>query len=100
MTVLIALAAVGLGAAGASAGLVGMVSVAIRREEKDLTLTSVATGKVVRLGRWLNGVYVRVPRHTAAADRQTTHVWRPGRPAESPAAAAAPLPTVAEADRF
>jgi hypothetical protein len=71
MAVLIVLAAVGLAAAGVSAGLVGMVSVAIRREEKNLTLTSVATGKVVRLGRWLNGAYVRVPRHIAAADRQT-----------------------------
>jgi len=74
MAVLIALAAVGLGAAGVSAGLVGMVSVAIRREEKNLTLTSAATGKVVRLGRRLNGVYVRVPRRTAAADRQMTNV--------------------------
>jgi hypothetical protein len=74
MAVLIALAAVGLGAAGVSAGLVGMVSVAIRREEKNLTLTRVPTGKVVRLGRWLNGVYVSVPRRTAAADRHTTHV--------------------------
>jgi hypothetical protein len=74
MAVLIALAAVGLGAAGVSAGLVGIVSVAIRREEKNLTLTSLATGKVVRLGRRLNGVYVRVPRRTAAADRQTTNV--------------------------
>jgi hypothetical protein len=73
MAVLVVLAAVGLGAAALSAGLVGMVSVAIRREEKNLTLTSVPTGNVVRLGRWLIGVYVRVPRHTAAADRQTTH---------------------------
>ena len=78
MAVLIVLAAVGLGAAGVSACLVGMVSVAIRREEKNLTLTSAATGKVVRLGRWLNGVYVRVPRHIAAADRQTTHIYRAG----------------------
>ena len=73
MAVLVVLATVGLGAAGVSAGLVGMVSVAIRREEKNLTLTSVATSKVVRLGRRLNGVYVRGPRHIATADRQTTH---------------------------
>jgi len=83
MAVLIVLAAVGLGAAGVSAGLIGMVSVAIRREEKNLTLTSVATGKVVRLGGWLNGVYVRVPRHIAAADRQTTHIYRAIRPADN-----------------
>ena len=83
MAVLIVLAAVGLGAAGVSACLVGMVSVAIRREEKNLTLTSVATGKVVRLGRWLNGVYVRVPRPIAAADKQTTHIYRAIRPADN-----------------
>jgi hypothetical protein len=66
--------AVGLCAAGALAGIVGVVSVAIRREDKNLTLTGAATGKVVRLGRWLNGVYVRAPRPTAAADRRTTLV--------------------------
>ena len=68
------LAAIGLCAAGVLAGIVGVVSVAIRREEKNLTLTGVATGAVVRLGRRLNGVYVRAPRRTAAADRQTTRV--------------------------
>jgi hypothetical protein len=74
MASLIALAAIGLGAAGVLAGIVGVVSVAIRREEKNLTLTGAATGTVVRLGRRLNGVYVRAPRRTAAADRQTTGV--------------------------
>jgi len=74
MATLIVLAAIGLGAAGVLAGIVGVVSVAIRREEKKLTLTGVATGSVVRLGRRLNGLYVRAPRRTAAADRQTTRV--------------------------
>ena len=74
MAASIALAAVGLCAAGMLAGIVGVVSVAIRREEKNLTLTSAATGKVVRLGRRLNGVYVRAPRGAAAPDRQTTPV--------------------------
>jgi hypothetical protein len=71
MTASIALAAIGLCAAGMLAGIVGVVSVAIRREEKNLTLTGVATGKVVRLGRRLNGVYVRVPRHTIRRVRTT-----------------------------
>jgi len=71
MAALIALAAIGLCAAGMLAGIVGVVSVAIRREEKNLTLTGVATGKVVRLGRRLNGVYVRVPRRTVRRVRTT-----------------------------
>lgn len=85
MAALIALAAVGLCAAGVT-GIVGMVSVAVRREEKNLTLTSGATGPVVRLGRWLNGVYVRVPRRTARSrrtarvQRASTDRTRPGPP--------------------
>ena len=61
MTALIMLAAVGLFAAAGFAGIIGVASVAIRREEKDLTLTSEPTGTVTRAGRALNGVYVRVP---------------------------------------
>jgi hypothetical protein len=64
MALLIALAAIGLFAAGVIAGIVGVVSVAIRREEKNLTLTSEATDPVTRTGRRLNGVYVRAPRRS------------------------------------
>jgi hypothetical protein len=74
MAALIALAALGLFAAGVFAGVLGVVSAAIRREEKHLTLTSEATGTLTRAGRWLNGVYVRAPRRTAAADRDTALV--------------------------
>jgi hypothetical protein len=42
MTALIALAATGIVAGGVAAGIIGVMSVAIRREEKDLTLTSEA----------------------------------------------------------
>jgi hypothetical protein len=73
MAALIALAAIGLVAAGVIAGIIG-VSVAIRREERNFTLTSEAPDNVTRAGRWLNGVYVRTPRPTAAADRQTARV--------------------------
>jgi len=59
MAALIALAAVGLFAAGATAGIIGVVCVAIRREDKNLTLTSQATDNVTRVGRWVNGVHVR-----------------------------------------
>ena len=73
MTALIAVAALGLFAIGVVAGIIGVVSLAIRREERDFTLTSEVSDHVTRAGRWLNGLYVRVPRRTAA-DRQTTLV--------------------------
>jgi len=74
MAALIALVASGLFALGAVAGIVGVVSVAIRREERKSTLTSQAPDNVTRAGRLLNGVYVRAPHRTAAADRQTAPV--------------------------
>jgi hypothetical protein len=74
MAALIALVAIGVFASGAIAGIIGVVSVAIRREERNFTLTSKAPDTVTRAGRWLNGVYVRTPRRAAAADRQTTPV--------------------------
>ena len=61
MTALIAFAAVGLFAAGACTGILGVVSIAIHLEDKHLTLTREVTGFVTRAGRWLNGVGVRTP---------------------------------------
>ena len=74
MAALIALSARGPFAAGAFAGIIGVVSVAIHREEKNLTLISWATDTVTRVRRWLNGAHVRAPRHTAAAGRAATLV--------------------------
>ena len=74
MAALIALTVIGLCAAAVFAGIIAVVSMAVRREENNLTLTSEATSTVMRVGRWLNGVYVRAPRRTAAADRETTPV--------------------------
>jgi hypothetical protein len=65
----IGLAAIGLFVAA----VIGVVSVAIRREERNFTLIGRAPDNVARAGRWLNGVYVRVPRRTAP-DRQATLV--------------------------
>jgi hypothetical protein len=70
MAALIALAVIGLCAAGVFAGIVAVVSMAVRREEKNLTLTSEATSTVMRAGRWLNGVYVRAPRCPDAAEKE------------------------------
>jgi hypothetical protein len=84
MTALIAVAAIGLCAVGVFTGIIGAASVAIRREEKSLTMTSEATGKVLRVGRWVNGVYVRVPRRTAAVDRDRAFARPAGRPAPDP----------------
>ena len=67
MTPLVALAEIILFAAGVVVGIVGLVCVAIRREEKNLTLTSGATDSVTRAGRWVNGVSVRAPGHSAGA---------------------------------
>ena len=61
MNALIPFAAAGLFAAGGTTGIIGVVTIAIRREEKNLTLTSAATDHVTRAGRWLNGVGVRAP---------------------------------------
>ena len=74
MAALIALAAVGVFAAGIATGVIALVSVAIRREERNVTLISGAPDNVARAGRWLNGVHVRTLRRTAAADRQATLV--------------------------
>ena len=74
MAAVIALAGLGLFAAGACAGIIGVVSLAIRREERNLTLIGEATGHLTQTGRWLNGVYVRTPRRTAAAIRQSAPV--------------------------
>src|SRR5262245_19304508 len=72
MAALIAIAAIGLFVAGVIAGIIGMVSVGIRLEERNFTLTSKAPDSVTRAGRWLNGVYVRAPRRSAAPDRERT----------------------------
>jgi hypothetical protein len=73
MASLIVLAAIGLFVAGVIAGIIGVVSVAIHREEKILTLTSAATDPVTQAGRWVNGMHVRAPRrplytHPAGGD--------------------------------
>jgi hypothetical protein len=70
MNTTIPFAATGLFVAGAAAGIIGVVTVVIRREG-NLTLTSPATDHATRAGRWLNGVGVGAPRR-AAADRETT----------------------------
>lgn len=54
----IALTAISLLSAAVSTGLIGLVSVAIRKEDKDLTLTSQATSTLTRAGRRLTGVHV------------------------------------------
>jgi hypothetical protein len=74
MAALIALAALGVFAAGIATGVIAVVGLAIRREERNLTLTSGPVDTVTRAGRRLNGVYVRIPAATPAADRTTALV--------------------------
>lgn len=71
MAALIIITTAVLFAAVVIAGIIVVVSLAIRREDRDLTLTSEATDTVTRAGRWLNGVYVRAP-CIIAADPATT----------------------------
>jgi hypothetical protein len=73
MAALIALAALAVFAAGVTTGIIGVVSLAIHREEHHLTLTSEAPDHLTRTGRRLNGVYVRAPRRTPAAGQQAAH---------------------------
>ena len=92
MVALIALLAIGLFAAGVIAGAIGLTSVAIRREEKNLTLTSEATDRVTQAGRLLNGVYVRDLRRARAKrlDHRQRHLLH--QPFPDVASAAAPSP--------
>jgi hypothetical protein len=69
MAALIAVVAICLLAAGVAAGIIGVVTIAIRREERNLTLTSQAPDNITRTGRWLNGLSVRAGRSTATGGR-------------------------------
>jgi hypothetical protein len=77
MALLSVLAATGLFAAGAAAGIMGVTCAAIRREEKNSTLTRPATGPVIQAGRWVNGVGVR-DLHTARGNFAAPSGHTPG----------------------
>lgn len=69
MAALITLAALAVFAAGVTTGIIGVITVAIHREEHHLTLTSQAPDHITQAARRLNGVYVRTPTaHQQAAD--------------------------------
>ena len=69
MAALITLATLAVFTAGVTTGIIGVVTVAIHREEHHLTLTSQAPDHIARAARRLTGVYVRTP----AAHRQAAH---------------------------
>ena len=105
MAALIALLAICLFAAGAAAGIIAVVAIASRREERNLTLTSDAPGQLASAGRWLNGLYIRAPAAPppAAGTRRTpsprsrpasdTPTRSPGRPSWPGVAGAARTPS-------
>jgi hypothetical protein len=70
MAALIALTAICLFAVGVGTATIGVAALAIRREERNLTLTSAAPDNVTRAGRWPTGLYVRAPRPTPTGDRE------------------------------
>jgi hypothetical protein len=58
MTVPVALTAISLFATAVLAGLIGVVSVAIRKEGKNPTLAAKAPDNLTRVARWLTGLHV------------------------------------------
>jgi len=54
-------------AAGVAAGVVGLITVAVHREEHNHTLVRLAPDRVTRAARWLNGVHVLAPDIAAEA---------------------------------
>jgi hypothetical protein len=78
MAALIALTAIGVFAAGIFAGVIAVVSVAIRREEHNLTLISGATDAVTSAGRWLNAC-MSAPRAALAPRTGRRHSSNPPR---------------------
>jgi len=61
---------------GAVTGVIGLVSLAVHREERNHTLTGPPPGYMARAARRLNGVHVRIP-----GPRETTPPAGNGRPA-------------------
>ncbi len=70
--------------AGAFAGIIAVVSVGIRREERHLSLTRQAPDRVSQGARLLTGLYIRRRTHSspASADREGCRSSRgsPGQP--------------------
>jgi hypothetical protein len=74
VTALIALAALAVFTAGVTTGILGVLTVATRREETSLTLTRDAPGHLTQTARRLNGAYARAPRRTSAAHRRAAPI--------------------------
>jgi hypothetical protein len=69
MTAVIALVAACLFAAGLATGILAITALAIRREERNLTLAPAAPDSLTRTGRCLTGLHVRAPRRTITGSR-------------------------------
>lgn len=68
MAALIALTAICLFTTGVLTGIIGVVAVAIRREDRNPTLASHAPDPTTRAGRRLTGLHVRGPSRTTTSD--------------------------------
>jgi hypothetical protein len=79
MATLTALAAIALLIVVVIAAAIGLMGVAIRREEKNRTLTHEAPDQLTRTARWLNGAYARAPRPTADRGHQPRSSASPAR---------------------
>jgi hypothetical protein len=71
---------------GAALGIVAVIAVGIRREERNLSLTSDTTGRIARGTRRLNGVYTRDPGIIEEVSLHRQGRWPPSRPGSEVAA--------------
>jgi len=63
---------------GVAAGVLGVITMAVHRTERNHTLTLPAADSVTKTGRWFHGVYVRTPVSARAPvpGRQPVHPAR------------------------
>jgi len=64
---------------GVAAGVIGVITVAVHRTERNHALTLPSADPITQTGRWLNGVYVRTKAmaHDEAASQSHTSPSRP-----------------------
>jgi len=83
---------------GVAAGVLGVITMAVHRTERNHTLTLPAADSVTKTGRWFHGVYVRTPVSAQAPvpGRQPVHPARRATdgPKENSAAAIGERPGV------
>jgi hypothetical protein len=73
MAALIAIIVIGMFAAGTVVGIIAIITLGIRREERDFSLTRRAPGRMSQGARSLTGLYVR---QRSDSDPAAATVWQ------------------------